>query len=444
MEGTPPLPSSPPGPPITPLPNRTGRAPSTVSLLVLAVAFVLTRTAGAWLADHPEQYGRNITSDVGIYQYWADRIVEGEAPYTRVPVEYPPGSLPFIMAPAWLSGPASYRTILIVLMAGVDAAGLVGLVLIARRWGSSLGPWLWTAVIPLLGPIVYLRLDIVPAVATIWAVERMSCGAWAGAGAWLAGGAVAKLYPAMLLPLGMITTRQRRRYILGAVAVVGLALLPFASAPRGLVSNVLEHHAGRDIHIESSWGALLLLLSKGGLDVSVGFDAGSFNAVTAASSLVRIGAFTLAVLALGVATWFAARVVRRDDVTRLTALMYGTVSLIVGLSTVFSPQFVLWMLALGAAALCATGSSIRWPIMLLLPIAGLTQILYPFRYEHLLAVDASGLMLLGLRNALVLATGIWTFTLLWRTRAPTPRVGLAPEPSIRNADLPPSAPPPGG
>jgi hypothetical protein len=88
----------------------------------------------------------------------------------------------------------------------------------------------------------------------------------------------------------------------------------------------------------------------------------------------------------------------------------------IALSTVFSPQFILWMLAPGAAALCSTGTSLRMPVLLLVPIAALTQWLYPFEYGHLLAVDARGLLLLALRDLLVLASASLAFVLLWKNR----------------------------
>jgi hypothetical protein len=385
-------------------------------MVALLVVFLITRVGGAWLADHPTQYGRNVTGDVELYEFWADQIAEGRSPYTDVPVQYPPGLLPFILAPETLGDLLSYRTSLIGLMVIVDALGLIGLVLIAYRQGSLLGPWIWVIAVPLIGPLVYLRLDLVPAVATIWAVERLSRGAWAGAGAWLGLGTAAKLYPALLLPAAFICSPKRRRFLIGACVVLALTLLPFVLSPRGLIHNVLEYHAGRDIHIESSWGLLLLVGSKLGLNVSVGFSAESFNVLSPFSSAVRILALVSIVLTIGVASWFAARVLRRGDAVGLTGLMYATLAMSIALSTVFSPQFILWMLAPGAAALCSTGTSLRTPVLLLVPIAALTQWLYPFEYGHLLAVDAGGLLLLALRNLLVLASATLAFVLLWKNR----------------------------
>ena len=386
-------------------------------MIALLVVFVLTRATAAWLADHPLEYGRDVTGDVELYEFWAEGIVDGGSPYTDVPVQYPPGLLPFILAPETTGDLSSYRTSLIGLMLLIDALGLIGLVLIATRHGSSLGPWTWVVALPLIGPLVYLRLDLVPAVATIWAVERASRGAWAGAGVWLGLGAAAKLYPLLLLPISFVCSPQRRRFVVGAIVVPALALLPFVLSPRGLIRNVLEYHAGRDVHIESTWGLLLLVASKLGLDVSMRFSAESFNVVGPASSSVQIAALVSAVLAVGMTAWFAARALPRGDVEGLADLMFATLAMSIAVSTVFSPQFILWMLAPGAAALSSSNTSIRMPVLLLVPIAALTQWLYPFAYGHLLAMDAGGLLLLATRNLLVIASAALAFVSLWRKRS---------------------------
>jgi hypothetical protein len=38
--------------------------PWTGRMVALLAVFLLTRVGGAWLADHPIQYGRNVTGDV--------------------------------------------------------------------------------------------------------------------------------------------------------------------------------------------------------------------------------------------------------------------------------------------------------------------------------------------------------------------------------------------
>ena len=120
-----------------------------------------TRGFSAWVADHPEHYrdgGFTATSDTELYQRWATQIArEGRTAYDDVRIEYPPGSLPFMVLPLAVSEGHLYRSPFIALMLVVDAVGLAGLIVIARRSGSRSrwlwGPWAWTLLVPMVGPI---------------------------------------------------------------------------------------------------------------------------------------------------------------------------------------------------------------------------------------------------------------------------------------------------
>jgi hypothetical protein len=49
-------------------------------MILLLVVYVLSRSVCGWLADHPERY-RGAATDIGLYEYWADRIVrDGDLP----------------------------------------------------------------------------------------------------------------------------------------------------------------------------------------------------------------------------------------------------------------------------------------------------------------------------------------------------------------------------
>jgi hypothetical protein len=211
--------------------------------------YILSRSACVWLADHPEHYHgvTGVASDVTLYRYWAERIVrDGDDPYGQVAVEYPPGSLPFIVAPEIVTV-ISYRSALIATMLLVDGLGLLGVVRVARRWGSELGPWLWVLLVPLIGPISFVRLDLVPAVATIWMVERASATRWGGVGAWLGAGTAAKLYPMLLLPMVALVSPIRRRTVVWAVLVMGLAFLPFV----GVAARSVQQPRARRRHLRA-------------------------------------------------------------------------------------------------------------------------------------------------------------------------------------------------
>jgi hypothetical protein len=379
------------------------------ALVLLLAAFLATRGAAAWLADHPAAYqgGGSIIGDVTLYQYWGEQIADhGAAPYRDVSIEYPPGALPFIVGPA-LVGPFSYRTVYIALMLLVDAAGMIGLLLIARRWGSLLGPGLWVGLIPLIGPVTYLRLDLVPAVATIWAVERISKASWRGAGAWLGFGAVAKLYPLVLLPPIFVFSSRRKRLAGGALVAVILALLPFAGWGRSLARSVVRYHLERGIEIESLWGAVLLLASKLGLAIRMDFSFESLNVISSLSPSLKLVAGILLLAGVGAATWVAARAAASRQDERLAEIMFATLAIVVALATVLSPQYILWLAAAGAAAACSPTSSVRMPVLLLAPIALLTQAIFPFLFVRLASAEPLALTTLVIRNLLLLVVAAW-------------------------------------
>ncbi|MDQ4071104.1 MAG: hypothetical protein M3203_16785, partial [Actinomycetota bacterium] len=115
-----------------------------LGLGALLLVFVGTRSLGGWVADHPERYGSvpfTFTGDVDVYERWATDVArQDQSPYGDVRIEYPPGALPFILAPLAGADGGAYRPRFVTLMVVVDTAGLVALLLIARRTESRWGP----------------------------------------------------------------------------------------------------------------------------------------------------------------------------------------------------------------------------------------------------------------------------------------------------------------
>lgn len=395
------------------------------ALIVLMVAFAATRAVTGYLADHPDRYGPShtkVTGDPGIYESWAGQIlVQHLNPYSEIGMEYPPGALPFIVAPG-VEKPIedSYRTRFIVLMIGVDLVGLLALLLLARRWGSSLGAWLWTAAVPLIGPLAYNRLDLVPAVATILAIERLSARAWFGGGGWLGYGVVAKVYPVLFLPIALAAAR-RKAVAVGAIVIGGLFLLPYFGFLDDVYRNVVGYHTDRGIQIESLPGFVLLLASKLGHPIGINFSFGALHVDSSLAPALKVVTQVLSVVVLATGVWLALRLSRsgRDaSAPDAAAIMFMVMAGTMGVGTVFSPQFMLWLAALAAAVLSERGSWLRVPALAVLPVAVMTQLVYPFFYDHVVGVKPAALVLLASRNILVLFIAFETFLALReRTRA---------------------------
>jgi len=390
-----------------------------VALGLLLALFVATRAGGAWLAHHPETYRlgpANVTGDVDRYEDYTNRVVrDGGTLYDEVRIEYPPGNLPFLFLP--VAGPEShpYRWWFIGLMVLVDAVGLLGLVVIARRAGSWWGPWVWVLLVPLLGPIAYCRLDLVPAVATIWAFERMQAQSWFGVGALLGFGAVTKVYPAFLLVL-VLARRWRTRLVLGAGAAVLVAVLPFVGVLGGLWDSVVGYHTGRGLQLESTASAALLGAGQFDRPVLIVYEDGAFHTHATGAGLLKTASLALSLGTLATAAWLAWKRVREGSLADLVAVMLGTLALLLAVGSVFSPQFMLWLSALGAVAAAVAPRALRTPLVLLAVANVLTQAVYPFHYDGLLHYRAGPLAVLMVRNLCVAGIGLFIFERLGRRR----------------------------
>ena len=97
------------------------------TLWILVVLFALTRIPVAWVAMNPpvyEQEGINAGSDVDLYHGWASALVnDGQGAYSDIRIEYPPGSLPFMLIPEIVPGDDNYLSSFVVMMAVIDVAG---------------------------------------------------------------------------------------------------------------------------------------------------------------------------------------------------------------------------------------------------------------------------------------------------------------------------------
>ncbi|HEX2296086.1 MAG TPA: glycosyltransferase 87 family protein [Actinomycetota bacterium] len=389
------------------------------ALIALIAAFVATRALTGYLADHPEHYGppdSKVTGDSGNYERWASEMLTFHLnPYSEFGMEYPPGAIPFIVLPG-VEKPVddSYRMRFVVLMVAVDLVGFLALLVLARRWGSSLGPWLWVGVVPLLGPITYNRLDLLPAVATILAVERFSARSWFGGGGWLGYGVVAKVYPALFLPVAFAAAR-RKQILLGAAVVGALFLVPYIGFLDDVYRNVLGYHTDRGIQIESLWGFVLLFASKLGHAIGINFTFGALHVdSTLAPFLEGLSqALSLGVVVLGVWLAHRARTAGRDmSGPELGGVMFMVMAGTMAVGSVFSPQFMVWLGALAAVVLCDRTTWLRVPALAVLPAALMTQMIYPFFYGRVVATDMPALVLLASRNFLVLFVAVETFLAL--------------------------------
>jgi hypothetical protein len=89
---------------------------------------------------------------------------------------------------------------------------------------------------------------------------------------------------------------------------------------------------------------------------------------------------------------------------------------------VISPQYMVWLVGLGAVCALRFGSRgdsvMRLPVVLTLIATGLSCIEYPYYFEELLAGERGAVLLVTVRNMLLVAAALIGASRLWRsTRA---------------------------
>ncbi|MFN8131801.1 MAG: glycosyltransferase 87 family protein [Solirubrobacteraceae bacterium] len=373
---------------------RLGRsvwAPAAVLVVLWCVATAVGPTSDTGITD------------LGLYREYGEHVAAGAVPYREFFVEYPPLAL----VPMWLAGlpgggADGYEVAFGALML---AAALVVLVLCARlaRDRAAVAAWA-VALAPLAaGASVRTHFDLLPvalALGGLLALTRARPGLAFGL---LGAGAMAKVFPAVLVPVGLAWLAGRREWrgagrgLAAFVAVVAAISLPFLGS--GYV-DAYRFHVDRPLQIESTGAVALLVAGTGtvtGVQTPVPNDFRS-NAVEGrtADALAAAGLVLLAA-ALAFACW---RAWARSDERGLLLAAAAALLAFMAFGKVFSPQFALWLVPV--VALAAAGR--EW---LLAGFAAgaivLTQVEFPSRYFDLVARDPGVIALVAARDALVLA-----------------------------------------
>ena len=347
--------------------------------------------------------------NTSLFRLWSDRMLAGRIPYRDFSLEYPPGALPAFVIPGLLPGDYGFWFKAFQALCGAVAVGAVAY---AGETLGLRGTRLWLAVgfaalAPLaLGPLVLIRFDLWPtalAAVGLAAILRGRNGLGFGA---LALGTAAKLFPFVLMPLGLLYVLRRegrpsaRRALVWFVAVLAVVVLPFALlGPGGLRFSVAQQ-AGRALQIESVGSALLLAAHElGAYSPHAAFASGSWNLTGGLPHGVGLIETLVQILAV-VAVWVAFARSRRTPAQLALAAAAAVVAFAV-LGRVLSPQYLLWVVPL--VALLAP--RLRTAAGLLVVGLLLTRAIYPARYDALVAFEATPIWLLVARDALLLTLG---------------------------------------
>ncbi|MHA3703670.1 glycosyltransferase 87 family protein [Jatrophihabitans sp. YIM 134969] len=376
---------------------------------------------------------QNVVGDVTYYGRSLYAMFRHGLPLRETLQEYP---LPVfgVLLPQFLAGglnPLAFAVLFFLSMLAVDALFFRHLLrtraaLRPEQVGTAgaIGFWIWF--VPLMGPIAYFRFDLVPAVlagaAVISVVTRPARSGW-----MTAAGAGLKLWPAALLPSFLVRREGRRRaflgFLAGGVVVLGVSVLVGGFAR--LVSP-LQWQSDRGLQIESIFALPLVVarvFSPDTWTVKVSpykawevFGGGAHALVLA--STVATG---LTVVWL-VWTWARAFRLREVPIELVGWLVFATVAVMTVVNKTLSPQYLIWLGGPLAAMMLSRrpDPALRRVAVLLLVIAGLTQLIFPLAYTWLLGDSPWQLpiatLLLVVRNVLLVVVTwtacrtVWTMT----------------------------------
>ncbi|MGA8217703.1 MAG: glycosyltransferase family 87 protein [Solirubrobacterales bacterium] len=290
----------------------------------------------------------------------AQAIKAGDLPYRDQGIEYPPLSVPVLIAPIYLDH--STQGFVDGFMWEMLAFDLALVVLIAlalpggeRRVLSALG--IYSAGLLILsgvvldpslidtGPLALSRFDLVPALfvlAAVLARDRGRSATWSGL---LSIGVAIKAFPLFLFPALLRGEGRLRRVI--AAGVIPLALCVLAVLALGdEFGSAISYHTQRAIQVESLAASpfeVARVLGSSGIATGTGhggFEIHSSGADSARWVSVILGA--LVYLWVAAAGWRS----RATNLELVTALL----TVMVVFAPVLSPQFLLWIIPLSACA----------------------------------------------------------------------------------------------
>lgn len=384
----------------TPAPTRRGpAAPQRLSAWwdarrggrTLVIAWVLTRLAVLAVLALFERF---VVGDVFYYHRKIRALFD--VGLERTLTEYPTPVSWLLWLPYGLTGGSrvGYLAAFILLMAALDAAFTAALWRSSGRRHTGAADF-WLVFVVLVGPLSYLRFDVLPAVLAGGALLATRRRPWV-TGALTGLGAAIKLWPALLIP-AFVSHRPDRKPAGWAFVGVGFGLAAVSLVAGGwsrLISP-LSWQSERGLQIESVW-ATPLMVARAAVPSRWRVDYSPYQAYEVFGPGVGLwlGVATVATLVgLVVITALYLRAFRNPAPTALAVglVVLATVAVMTVTNKTLSPQYLLWMggpmaalLLLGQTATVGQRDQLRRLAGFLLALAVLTHLVYPVFYDGLL------------------------------------------------------------
>jgi hypothetical protein len=391
----------------------------------LWLGFLNLTAAGEPLGDVVNQYrGWTEQADysnyyVGIDKAWVYPIV---------------ALLPMVLAGVF--GLTDYAGTWLALVFVLDLVAFAALVGWRRPGRPVVIGWWWIGFLLLLGPIALGRIDSISVPIALVAVLILASRPRTAAflltiATWI------KVWPAALIAAILIASKSRLQVFLTAVVTSGVIIaIALALGSRANVFSFITQQTARSLQVESPASTIWMWLSYfhiGGSFPYYNQLINTFEVTGPASSAVAAllnPLFALVVILLAAIGSVAAQ--RGAAVTELLApLSLAFVTAFIAFNKVGSPQYMTWLVVPIVLGLVTRsmghGRSFRFPAVVGLIIAGLTQVIYPYLYDQLLELHLPLLLALTARNILTLVLFGWAVSVVVRqSRAFTQHDVIAP------------------
>ena len=350
----------------------------------------------------------------------------------RTLYEYPTPVVWILWLPygASLGNRVGYLVAFIIFMLALDALFTYALWRsAARRHDTAIDFWL--IFVPLIGPLSYLRFDMLPAVLAGGALLAARRKPWV-TGALTGLGAAIKLWPALLI--GAFTSYRADRRPAGIAFVVvgfGLALISLIFGGWLRLISPLTWQSDRGLQVESIWATPLMLARAVKPDYWT-VDMPRYQAYEIFGSGVEAW-----VMISNIATLFGLaliilvtiRAFRYDGSTPVAIgfVIVAIVAIMTITNKTLSPQYLLWLggpmaalLAFRPQALPGEQPAINRMAGQLLILALLTQLVYPLLYDSYLGLQGHVMIIIAtivttIRNLALVAFTVEACWLAWRT-----------------------------
>lgn len=345
----------------------------------------------------------------GVYTFWAGHAYAGDFVVgITTPWVYPIVALIPILI-SGVAGMENYVPAFLIVVAIVDAV-VFGLLIGRNRQATRdahrvVAAWWWLALLVCLGPVSLGRIDAIAtpiALLGLFLVLRhpRAAGALLAVAAWI------KVWPAALIGAAVIALKMRTAVLTGALVTTGAVIAIALVMGSGLnVFSFITQQTSRGVQIESPAATAYLWQVNAGLpNVGVYYDEQILTYQISAPGVEIIGALTTVLMALVTVLIVALGilVIRRggDQSTVLFALALAFTVELIAFNKVGSPQFMGWLAVPIVCGLAYGLERFRLPAVLVLVMAVLTQMLYPYSYDNLLRAQPFELTLITIRNGL--------------------------------------------